>query len=113
LQPSSREPDGLQTAREHALTCTAATAQAASARIQHSTQVTEHVDVILDPTSRLVRQMVHVKSLIGEHRLTAAAKGYLQMGGFRRSSLIQRLTSSEGNGFTAAQAEYAVSKVGR
>jgi hypothetical protein len=42
-----------------------------------------------------------------------AAQGYLKLGnGFSRSSLIQQLTSSYGNGFTEAQAEYAVSKVG-
>jgi hypothetical protein len=41
-----------------------------------------------------------------------AAKGYLGEGqGFSRSSLIQQLTSSYGNGFTEAQAEYAVNKV--
>jgi Host cell surface-exposed lipoprotein len=31
--------------------------------------------------------------------------------GFSRSSLIQQLTSSSGNGFTEAQAEYAVNEV--
>jgi hypothetical protein len=42
-----------------------------------------------------------------------AAQGYLKLGtGFSRSSLIQQLTSSYGDGFTEAQAEYAVSKVG-
>ena len=42
-----------------------------------------------------------------------AAQGYLNLGtGFSRSSLIQQLTSSDGNGFTEAQAEYAVAKVG-
>ena len=41
-----------------------------------------------------------------------AARGYLGDGqGFSRSSLIQQLTSSYGNGFTQAQAEYAVNKV--
>jgi Host cell surface-exposed lipoprotein len=41
-----------------------------------------------------------------------AAKGYLGDGqGFSRSSLIQQLTSSYGDGFTQAQAEYAVNKV--
>lgn len=41
-----------------------------------------------------------------------AAKGYLSDGqGFSRSSLIQQLTSSYGDGFTEAQAEYAVNKV--
>jgi hypothetical protein len=59
-------------ASEYALTCTAATAQAALARIRHSTQVTGHLDVIPDSTSRLVRQMVHVEPLTGQHRLTAA-----------------------------------------
>jgi hypothetical protein len=41
-----------------------------------------------------------------------AAKSYLGDGeGFSRSSLIQQLTSSYGDGFTEAQAEYAVNKV--
>jgi hypothetical protein len=41
-----------------------------------------------------------------------AAKGYLGDGqGFSRSSLIQQLTSSYGDGFTEAQAEYGVNKV--
>jgi hypothetical protein len=41
-----------------------------------------------------------------------AAKGYLSLGqGFSRSSLLQQLTSSYGNGFTQAQAQYAVDKV--
>jgi hypothetical protein len=34
------------------------------------------------------------------------------MGGFSRSSLIEQLTSSAGDGFTKSQAEYAVGKVG-
>ena len=41
-----------------------------------------------------------------------AAKGYMQMGGFSASSLTQQLTSDAGDGFTEAQAEYAVAKVG-
>ena len=42
-----------------------------------------------------------------------AAKGYMKLGtGFSRSSLIEQLTSTAGDGFTQAQAEYAVSKVG-
>jgi hypothetical protein len=42
-----------------------------------------------------------------------AARGYMKLGtGFSRSSLIQQLTSSYGNGFTETQAEYAASKVG-
>jgi host cell surface-exposed lipoprotein len=41
-----------------------------------------------------------------------AAKGYLGDGeGFSRSGLIQQLASSYGDGFTEAQAEYAVNKV--
>jgi len=41
-----------------------------------------------------------------------AAKGYLSDGeGFSPSSLTQQLTSDDGNGFTPAQAEYAVSQV--
>lgn len=42
-----------------------------------------------------------------------AAKGYLSLGtGFSHDGLIQQLTSDDGNGFTEAQAEYAVAKVG-
>ena len=42
-----------------------------------------------------------------------SAKSYLALGqGFSRAGLIQQLTSSYGAGFTQAQAEYAVSKVG-
>jgi hypothetical protein len=42
-----------------------------------------------------------------------AAKGYMNMGsGFSRDSLIQQLTSTYGDGFTQAQAEYAASQVG-
>lgn len=42
-----------------------------------------------------------------------AAKGYVSSGmGFSRASLIQQLTSSYGNGFTEAQAEYAAGQVG-
>ena len=38
-----------------------------------------------------------------------AAKGYLSMGqGFSEQGLLQQLTSSAGNGFTQAQAEYAI-----
>ncbi len=41
-----------------------------------------------------------------------AAQGYLGDGeGLSRSGLIQQLTSSDGDGFTEAQAEYAVNKV--
>jgi Host cell surface-exposed lipoprotein len=42
-----------------------------------------------------------------------SAKSYLALGqGFSHAGLIQQLTSSYGAGFTQAQAEYAVSKVG-
>jgi hypothetical protein len=42
-----------------------------------------------------------------------AAKSYLALGtGFSHDSLIQQLTSVDGDGFTQAQAEYAVAKVG-
>ena len=42
-----------------------------------------------------------------------AAKSYLSLGtGFSHDSLIQQLTSVDGDGFTLAQAEYAVAKVG-
>jgi hypothetical protein len=42
-----------------------------------------------------------------------AAKGYLSDGqGFSDQGLIRQLTSSYGNGFTKAQAEYAASQVG-
>jgi hypothetical protein len=42
-----------------------------------------------------------------------AGQGYLSLGqGFSEQGLIQQLTSSAGNGFTQAQAEYAASEVG-
>ena len=42
-----------------------------------------------------------------------AANGYLSEGqGFSEQGLLQQLTSSAGDGFTQAQAEYAASKVG-
>jgi Host cell surface-exposed lipoprotein len=39
-----------------------------------------------------------------------AAKGYLDTGSFSRNGLIQQLSSSYGDGFTRAQAVYAVNK---
>jgi hypothetical protein len=36
----------------------------------------------------------------------------MKMGGFSASSLTQQLTSDSGDGFTPAQAAYAVAKVG-
>jgi hypothetical protein len=42
-----------------------------------------------------------------------SAQGYMADGqGFSRAGLLQQLTSSYGEGFTQAQAEYAVAKVG-
>lgn len=41
-----------------------------------------------------------------------AAKQYLEVGGFSRDSLIEQLTSSYGDQFTQAQAEYAAKHVG-
>lgn len=42
-----------------------------------------------------------------------AAKNYLDLGtGFSRDGLIQQLTAKTGSGFTQAQAEFAVKKVG-
>ena len=42
-----------------------------------------------------------------------AAQGYMKLGeGFSAASLTQQLTSQDGNGFTPAQAAYAVAKVG-
>ncbi len=42
-----------------------------------------------------------------------SAKGYMALGqGFSRQGLLEQLTSSYGEGFTEAQAEYAVAKVG-
>ena len=41
-----------------------------------------------------------------------AAQNYLALGtGFSYEGLLNQLTSSYGNGFTEAQAEYAVNKV--
>jgi Host cell surface-exposed lipoprotein len=48
-----------------------------------------------------------------DQQAVEAAKGYMALGtGFSRESLIQQLTSSYGNGFTYAQAEYAATQVG-
>jgi len=48
-----------------------------------------------------------------EQQAVDSAQSYLALGqGFSRAGLIQQLTSSYGAGFTQAQAEYAVSKVG-
>jgi hypothetical protein len=50
---------------------------------------------------------------IAEQQAVTAAQGYLDLGsGFSYQSLLKQLTSSYGSGFTEAQAEYAVSKVG-
>jgi hypothetical protein len=48
-----------------------------------------------------------------DQQAAMAARGYLSDGqGFSRASLIQQLTSSYGNGFTEAQAEYGADKAG-
>jgi hypothetical protein len=48
-----------------------------------------------------------------DQQAVESAKNYLDMGqGFSKSSLYQQLTSSYGEGFTPAQADYALSKVG-
>jgi hypothetical protein len=47
-----------------------------------------------------------------EQQALESAQSYLAMGGFSRASLMEQLTSSAGEGFTQAQAEYAVAKVG-
>lgn len=47
-----------------------------------------------------------------DHQAVESARNYLSDGqGFSRSALLQQLTSSYGEGFTQAQAEYAVNKV--
>ncbi len=48
-----------------------------------------------------------------EQQAVDSAQSYLALGqGFSKAGLLQQLTSSYGAGFTQAQAEYAVSKVG-
>jgi Host cell surface-exposed lipoprotein len=48
-----------------------------------------------------------------DRQAVESAKGYLKMGeGFSRSSLFQQLTSTSGEGFTPAQANFALRKVG-
>lgn len=48
-----------------------------------------------------------------DQQAVESAKNYLSLGeGFSRASLYQQLTSSYGAGFTPAQADYALSKVG-
>lgn len=49
----------------------------------------------------------------GQQQAVTSAQGYLSDGeGFSRDSLIQQLTSSYGDGFTQAQAEYGVAQAG-
>jgi hypothetical protein len=46
-----------------------------------------------------------------DQQAVESAQGYLDDGeGFSKSSLLQQLTSTYGEGFTNAQAEYAISK---
>jgi hypothetical protein len=48
-----------------------------------------------------------------DQQAVESARGYMADGqGFSRAGLIQQLTSSYGEGFTEAQAEYAAAKVG-
>jgi hypothetical protein len=48
-----------------------------------------------------------------EQQAVDSAQSYLALGqGFSQAGLLKQLTSSYGAGFTQAQAEYAVSKVG-
>jgi hypothetical protein len=53
----------------------------------------------------------HIK-VSWDHQAALAAKGYMQMGGFSRSSMIQQLESSAGSGFTHAQAVFGAKSVG-
>jgi len=41
-----------------------------------------------------------------------SAESYLDFGGFSRQGLIEQLTSDAGDGYTQAQAEFAVDQVG-
>ena len=45
-------------------------------------------------------------------KLVESAKGYMELGGFSHAGLLEQLTSSAGEGFTNAQALYALKKVG-
>jgi hypothetical protein len=47
----------------------------------------------------------------GQENAVESAQSYIDMGGFSRQGLIEQLSSSAGEGFTLAQAQYAVSKV--
>jgi hypothetical protein len=47
-----------------------------------------------------------------DQQAVEAAQGYLRLGsGFSEQGLLKQLTSSAGNGFTEAQAEYAISNL--
>lgn len=53
------------------------------------------------------------KGTVGQLQAAAAAKGYLDSGmGFSAASLLQQLTSSAGNGFAQADAQWAVDHSG-
>jgi len=46
---------------------------------------------------------------VAQQQAVDAAQGYLQMGsGFSHEGLLQQLTSSAGNGFSTADAEFAI-----
>jgi hypothetical protein len=49
---------------------------------------------------------------VAQQQAIESANSYLDMGGFSRARLIQQLSSSAGEGFTHAQAMYAVNQTG-
>ena len=49
---------------------------------------------------------------VAQQQAIESADSYLDMGGFSRAGLLQQLSSSAGEGFTHAQAVYAVNQVG-
>ena len=58
--------------------------------------------------------MFAIKSLKPDWNAQAvqSARSYLELGGFSRAELLDQLTSKAGEGFTKAQAAYALKAVG-
>jgi len=65
------------------------------------------------PRRDVILVVKHVKPNVWYHQAVESAKSYISDGmGFSHDGLIQQLESSSGEGFTHAQAVYAVKKVG-
>jgi|GEM_PF-5553842 len=81
------------------------TAAPAAASEQDATKATTETEAAAKPAAP--------KGTVGQLQAAAAAKGYLDSGmGFSAASLLQQLTSSAGNGFAQADAQWAIDHSG-